>query len=54
MNQKKTAEELIPEEYHKWLSVFKEKEKEQMPTQKAQDHSIDLKETFTVLLKRAD
>ena len=35
MDQKKTAEELAPEGYHKYLSVFKEKKSECMPTQKA-------------------
>ena len=47
MDQKKTVEELIPKEYHKYLSVFKEKESEWMPTWKAWDHRIDLKGTFT-------
>ena len=39
-------EELVPEEYHKYLNVFSKKELERMPIRKPWDHAIDLKDTF--------
>ena len=43
---KKTMEELVPEEYHKFLKVFSKGESERMPLRKPWDHAIDLKDTF--------
>ena len=44
--REKTPEELVPEEYHKYLNVFSKKESEQMPIRKPWNHAIDLKDTF--------
>ena len=44
--KEKTPEELVPEEYHKFLNVFSKKESERMPIRKPWDHAIDLKDTF--------
>ena len=43
----KTAEELVPKEYHQYLKVFSKEELERMPIRKPWDHMIELKETFT-------
>ena len=42
----KTAEELVPKEYHQYLKVFSKEESERMPIRKPWDHAIELKETF--------
>ena len=42
----KTAEELVPKEYHQYLKVFSKEELERMPIRKTWDHMIELKETF--------
>ena len=42
----KTAEELVPKEYHQYLKVFSEEESERMPIRKPWDHAIELKDTF--------
>jgi len=39
-------EEMVPEEYHKYLDIFSEKEATQFPQSKPWDHKIDLKPTF--------
>ena len=44
--REKTAEELVPMEYHKYLNVFSKKESEWMLIRKPWDHAIDLKATF--------
>ena len=46
MPKEKTPEELVPEEYHKFLNVFLKKESKHMPIQKPWDHAIDLENTF--------
>ena len=42
----KTTEELVPEEYHKFLKVFSKGESEHMLLRKPWDHAIGLKDTF--------
>ena len=42
----KTAEELVPKEYHKYLKVFSKEESERMLIRKPWDHVIELKDTF--------
>ena len=42
----KTAEELVPKEYHKYLKVFSKEELERMLIRKPWDHVIELKDTF--------
>ena len=42
----KTAEELVPKEYHQYLKVFSKEESEKMPIRKPWDHVIELKDTF--------
>ena len=39
-------EELVPRKFLKWRKVFGKVESERMPTRKAWDHAINLKETF--------
>ena len=43
---KKSPRELVPSVYHRYLTVFEEKDSERMPIQKPWDHAIDLKEGF--------
>jgi len=40
------TEEMVPRRFHKYLKVFEKKELERMPTRKAWDHAIDLREVF--------
>ena len=42
----KTAEELVPKEYHQYLKVFSKEELERMPIRKPWDHVNELKEMF--------
>ena len=42
----KTAEELVPKEYHQYLKVFSQEELERMLIRKPWDHVIELKDTF--------
>ncbi len=42
----KTLEELVPEEYNKYLSVFSEEEAGRFPEWTSWDHAINLKEGF--------
>ena len=42
----KTFEELVPEEYHQFRSVFKKKASERFPESRSWDHRIDLKSEF--------
>jgi hypothetical protein len=42
----KTTEELVPEKYHDYLSVFQKKESERMPLRKPWDHGIEMKPGF--------
>jgi hypothetical protein len=44
--QKKTLEEQVPRELHKYLSVFSDNEALQMPQHTGYDHKIELKEGF--------
>ena len=45
------TEEMVPRQFHKYLKVFEKKDLERMPTRKAWDHAINLREGF-VLKKR--
>jgi len=36
----------VPEKFHEWIKVFGKKQSEWMPTRKAWDHAIDVKEGF--------
>ena len=47
------VEEMVPRRFHKYLKVFEKKESERMPTKKAWDYAIDLREGF-VLKKEED
>jgi len=40
------AKKLVPEKFHEWIKVFGKKQSERMPTRKAWDHVIDVKEGF--------
>ena len=40
------TEKMVPRWFHKYLKVFEKKESERMPTRKAWDHAIDLREDF--------
>ena len=40
------TEEMVPRQFHKYLKVFEKKDSERMPTRKAWDHAIDLREGF--------
>ena len=42
----KTVEELVPEKYHNYLSVFQKKESERMLLRKPWDHGIEMKPGF--------
>ena len=42
----RATEELVPRRFHKYLKVFEKKDSERMPTRKAWDHAIDLREGF--------
>jgi len=42
----RATEEMVPRQFHKYLKVFEKKESEKMPTRKAWDHAIDLREGF--------
>ena len=42
----RTVEEMVPRWFHKYLKVFEKKESKRMPTRKAWDHAIDLREGF--------
>ena len=42
----RSVEELVPEKYHEYLSVFQKKESERMPLRKPWDHAIEMKEGF--------
>ena len=37
---------MVPRQFHKYLMVFEKKDSERMPTRKAWDHVIDLREGF--------
>jgi len=43
---KETLRKLVPRKFWKWRKVFRKKESERMPAQKAWDHAIELKEGF--------
>ena len=42
----RTTEEMVPQRFHKYLKMFEKKDSERMPTRKAWDHAIDLREGF--------
>jgi len=42
----RATEEMVPRWFHKYLKVFEKKDLERMPTRKAWDHAIDLREGF--------
>ena len=41
-----TTEQMVPEEYHEYLSLFDEKKSEQFPLARTWDHKIKMKPTF--------
>jgi len=43
---KEVLRKLVPKKFWKWKKVFRKKESERMPVQKAWDHMIELKEGF--------
>src|SRR5258708_34592729 len=42
--QEKTWQELVPKQYHKFGSIFSEKDLERFPGTRKWDHAIDLKD----------
>jgi len=42
----RATDEMVPQRFHKYLKVFEKKDSERMPTRKAWDHTIDLREGF--------
>jgi len=42
----RATEEMVPRRFHKYLKVFEKKDLERMPTRKAWDYTIDLREGF--------
>ena len=40
------TDEMVPRWFHKYLKVFEKKKSERMPTRKAWNHAIDLREGF--------
>ena len=42
----RATDEMVPKQFHKYLKMFKKKDLERMPTRKAWDHVIDLREGF--------
>ena len=43
-----TLRKLVPKRFWKWKKVFGKRESERMPVRKARDHTIELKEGFTL------
>ena len=44
--ESRATEEMVPRRFHKYLKVFEKKDSKRMPTRKAWDHAIDLREWF--------
>jgi hypothetical protein len=44
--RKKTPEEMVPKQFHKYMKVFSKKASERMPTRKPWDHAIKMKPSF--------
>jgi len=42
----RATDEMVPQRFHKYLKVFEKKDSKRMPTRKAWDHAIDLREGF--------
>jgi len=42
----RATDEMVPRWFHKYLKVFEKKDSERIPTRKAWDHTIDLREGF--------
>ena len=42
----RATDEMIPRRFHKYLKVFEKKDSEKIPTRKAWNHAIDLREGF--------
>ena len=42
----RATDKMVPRQFHKYLKVFEKKNSERMPTRKAWDHAIDLREEF--------
>ena len=42
----RTTDEMVPRRFHKYLKIFEKKNSERIPTRKAWDHAIDLREGF--------
>src|SRR6267154_6242150 len=50
--EKKTAEQIVPKEFHDFLSVFSDKEASRMPKHTSYDHKIDLTPDFVPLTSK--
>jgi len=44
----RATEEIVPQRFHKYWKVFEKKNSERIPTRKAWDHAIDLREGFVL------
>ena len=42
----RVTDKMVPRQFHKYLKVFEKKDSERMPTRKAWDHAINLREGF--------
>ena len=42
------ARKLVPEKFHQWIKVIEKKQSERMPTRKAWNHAIEIKEGFVL------
>ena len=42
----RATDKMVPRQFYKYLKVFEKKNSERMPTRKAWDHAIDLREEF--------
>jgi hypothetical protein len=45
-DEKKTPEEMVPKQFHKFMKVFSKKASERMPMRKPWDHAIEMKPSF--------
>jgi len=48
----RAVEEMVPRQFHWYLKVFEKKKSERVPTRKAWDHAIDLREEFVPKIER--
>ena len=42
------ARKLVPEKFYQWIKVIEKKQSERMPTRKAWNHAIEIKEGFVL------